>query len=213
MRKAKPAGPGAAARGRDHGGNSPGQSGQVRSFCRTCTNGCAVLVQVSGSGRPVRLVGDGENPVYGGYTCPKGRAQPALAASPDRLLTPLRREPDGRFSSLSSEQATREIAERLRYIVDRHGPNSVAVYQGTSAHASSAAPAIAQGFLSALGSPLFFTTNTIDKGGRSVAQALHGSWQAPRQGWDRPDVALLLGINPFVSYQGFPSGAPSRWLA
>jgi anaerobic selenocysteine-containing dehydrogenase len=26
-------------------------------------------------------------------------------------------------------------------------------------------------------------------------------------------VALLLGINPFVSYQGFPSGAPSRWLA
>ena len=30
---------------------------------------------------------------------------------------------------------------------------------------TSAAPAIAQGFLSALGSPLFFTTNTIDKGG------------------------------------------------
>jgi anaerobic selenocysteine-containing dehydrogenase len=125
----------------------------------------------------------------------------------------LRREPDGHFSALPSQQAISEIAERLRHIVERHGPSAVAIYQGTSAHASSAAPAIAQGFLSALGSPLFFTTNTIDKGGRNVAQALHGSWQAPRQGWDRPGVALLLGINPFVSYQGFPSGAPSRWLA
>ena len=67
--------------------------------------------------------------------------------------------------------------------------------------------------MSALGSRRLFTTNTIDKGGRHVAMAKHGSWMAPRQAWDEPDVALLLGINPFVSYQGFPIGNPGHWLA
>jgi anaerobic selenocysteine-containing dehydrogenase len=68
----------------------PGLSatGVARSFCRTCTNGCAVLVEVSGSGRAVRLTGDAGNPVYRGYTCPKGRAQPELAASTERCLPP-----------------------------------------------------------------------------------------------------------------------------
>jgi anaerobic selenocysteine-containing dehydrogenase len=189
------------------------RSSVVRSFCRTCSNGCAVLVELSESGHAVRLTGDPDNPVYAGYTCPKGRAQPELAAAPSRLLTSMRRAPDGSYAAVSSRQAIKEIAQRLRTIVDRYGPSAVAIYQGTSAHANSAAPAAAQGFLSGLGSSLFFTTNTIDKGGRNVAQALHGSWQAPRQGWDRPEVALLLGINPFVSYKGFPSGMPTRWLA
>jgi anaerobic selenocysteine-containing dehydrogenase len=183
----------------------------VPSFCRTCQNGCAVLVEIT-DGVAVRLIGDRENPVYLGYTCPKGRAQPGRARAPERILTPLRRTPDGGHESVSSKEAIDEIAGRLTAILREHGPEAIAVYRGTSTNSSTPAGHVAQAFLKGIGSDLFFTTNTIDKGGRNVAQAMFGTWMAPRQGWDRPDVALLIGLNPLVSYQGFPFGAPSKWL-
>ncbi len=181
------------------------------TFCRTCENGCAVLVQVE-DGIARGLTGDRNNPVYEGYTCIKGRVQPALSRSPRRLLHPQRRNKNGSFSPITSTTAVKEIAELVTSIVQEHGPESVAVYRGTTTSASTAAGHMAQAFLAAIKSPLFFTTNTIDKGGRNVAQALLGNWMAPRQAWDRPQVGLLLGINPFLSHQGFPFGPPARWL-
>ena len=112
----------------------------------------------------------------------------------------------------TSGQAVEAIARRLKDIIREHGPEAVAVYRGTTASASTAAGHMAQAFLASIGSPLYFTTNTIDKGGRNVAQALLGSWMAPRQAWDRPDVGLMFGINPFLSHQGLPFGSPARWL-
>ena len=36
---------------------------------------------------------------------------------------------------------------------------------------------------------------------------------APSQGYTDPDVALLVGINPPISYQGAPRGNPAKWIA
>jgi anaerobic selenocysteine-containing dehydrogenase len=63
-----------------------------------------------------------------------------------------------------------------------------------------------------LGSNMTFDPNTIDKPGRNVVPALHGTWMAPWQGYHEPDVALLLGINPFQSYNGVACGNPAKWL-
>jgi anaerobic selenocysteine-containing dehydrogenase len=35
---------------------------------------------------------------------------------------------------------------------------------------------------------------------------------APVQGWQEPDVALLIGLNPFQSYYGIACGHPNKWL-
>jgi anaerobic selenocysteine-containing dehydrogenase len=70
----------------------------------------------------------------------------------------------------------------------------------------------AAAFLKALGSPMMFTPSTIDKPGKKIADAMHGKWQAPAQGWDRPEVALLVGINPPISFEGAPSARPGQWL-
>ena len=43
------------------------------SICRLCPAHCPILVTVEG-GRPVEVVGDPDAPLFGGYTCPKGRA-------------------------------------------------------------------------------------------------------------------------------------------
>ena len=48
------------------------------SFCRICNAMCGILVTVEGD-RVVRVRGDAEHPLSEGYTCPKGRALPAVS--------------------------------------------------------------------------------------------------------------------------------------
>src|SRR6516164_9476964 len=100
------------------------------SLCRACVNMCPVVVEVDG-GQLVSVAGDRENEVFRGYTCVKGRAQPLLHNHPDRLRSSLKRMPNGEFVPISSSDAMDEIAERLRVIVDEHGPRAVAGYSGS----------------------------------------------------------------------------------
>ena len=101
------------------------------SFCRLCTALCPIVVTIE-DGRAVAVHGDREAPLFGGYTCPKGRALPEIHSSPERLLHSLKKRPDGSHEQISSEQLIVEVAQRLSEIVDRHGPSWVAMYTGTS---------------------------------------------------------------------------------
>ena len=105
-----------------------------------------------------------------------------------------------------------EIAEKLAGIIERHGSRTVAAYSGSMVIANTTTHPSVEGFMKVLGSPLLFTPNTIDKPGKPIAAALLGSWQAPLQGYDRPEVALLIGLNSFQSYYGVACGHPARWL-
>ena len=125
----------------------------------------------------------------------------------------MRRDPDGEFRPISSEQAMDEIAEQLRTILDRFGPNAIALYYGTMATSNSTTMALIDTFVEAIGTPLRFSPATVDKAGKNVAAALHGRWLAPSQGYTDPEVALLFGINPPISYQGAPRGNPAKWLS
>src|SRR3989441_12058146 len=120
------------------------------STCRLCTAHCPILVMIEG-GLPVAVHGDRDAPLFEGYTCPKGRALPAIHANPNRLLHSLRRRPDGSHEQISSEDVVDEIADRLRDVVDRHGPNAVAIYIGTSGAAYPATRSIAAALIRALG--------------------------------------------------------------
>ncbi|MGE0387678.1 MAG: molybdopterin-dependent oxidoreductase [Gammaproteobacteria bacterium] len=182
------------------------------SFCRICTNHCAITVEVQ-DGRVLRVAGDADSPLYGGYSCIKGRAQPHYLAHPDRLLKPLKRTAAGGFEPIALDQALDEIAARLIEIRDRHGPRAIALYGGTMMVAT--APTVwplHAAFCDAVGTPMRFDPNTMDKGGKQIAAALHGRWMAPSQGFDDPQVALLIGINPIDTYTGLPAGNPGQWL-
>jgi anaerobic selenocysteine-containing dehydrogenase len=182
------------------------------SFCRVCINNCPIVVDVV-DGQVASVGGDRAHPAYEGYTCIKGRAQGDLLRHPGRLLHSLKRTGDGTFVPIPSDDALDEIAQRLRDVVDRHGPSAVAGYLGTNVIANIAASPFGNAFLTALGTPMIFTPNTIDKPGKPIARALHGQWMAPGQGFDDPRVALLIGANPLVSYTGAPTGNPGKWLA
>jgi anaerobic selenocysteine-containing dehydrogenase len=181
------------------------------SFCRSCHNGCGIEVQVEDE-RAVHVTGDRQCSLSGGFTCMKGRALPSMLNHPDRVLRSVKRNAHGALDPLESERAMDEIAERIRNIVDRWGPRAIAVYAGTHAYSNVLTLSFAAAFLKALGSPMMFTPATIDKPGKKIADAMHGKWQAPAQGWDRPEVALLVGINPPISFEGAPGARPGQWL-
>jgi anaerobic selenocysteine-containing dehydrogenase len=164
-------------------------------------------------GRPVRVTGDRENPAYRGFTCAKGRRLPDVHRHPDRLLHSQRRTPEGAFAAISSERAMDEIAERLRAIVDEHGPRAVAMYVGTYSGPHPASIPFAVAFLMSLGSRMFFTASTIDQPGKSIANALHGRWLGGSHVFDESDVWMLVGNNPLVSVSGgIPPANPARRL-
>jgi anaerobic selenocysteine-containing dehydrogenase len=180
------------------------------SFCRLCTALCPVVVTIE-DGRAIAVHGDRDAPLFGGYTCPKGRALPEIHASPERLLHSLKRRPDGSHERIASEQLVAEVGERLADIVDRHGPNSVAMYTGTSNIAYPTMGGMAAAMLRALGSTMFFSAATIDQPGIMVADAVHGLWLGGRNRLEEADVWLFVGTNPVVSKQ-FIGENPARQL-
>ena len=182
-----------------------------RASCRLCLNGCAIRVEIE-DGRAVRVGGDKDDPVYRGFTCVKGRNQARLLAHPDRVIRPRKRLPDGSFIEITTRQAITEIAGRLRTILDDHGPRAIAGYLGTNFAASVPTMPLFAAFVSAIKTPMVFSPGTIDKPGKKIAQALHGDWMAPAVGFDDPEVILLIGANPLISFTGFPYGNVGKWL-
>ena len=105
------------------------------TFCRFCHAACPLEVDVDvhddGKETAVAVRGVLDDPLFEGYTCIKGRQLPSQHHAPDRLRTPLRREPDGTFTPVSSAEALDDIAAKIRGIIDRCGPRAVASYTGT----------------------------------------------------------------------------------
>jgi len=184
-----------------------------KSYCRYCHAYCAIEVDVE-DGRPVAVRGDAADPVYGGYTCIKGRQLPALYDAPDRLHSAMKRQPDGSFKAIPTAQALDEIAEKIRTIVDRNGPRAVASYCGTYAFMESAALAVSRGWHQGIKSDSYYTSVTIDQPGRPIAMSRFGTWGGGTHAFRDADVVMSIGNNTVVSqfsvFGGIPPFNPYR---
>ncbi len=180
------------------------------SMCRNCAATCPILVTVD-NGKVLRVEGDRDAPLYGGYTCPKGRTIPQQHARPNRLLRSLKRLPDGRHVPISSEELVEEITLRVRGIIEAHGPQSIAAFLGGAVQEQWAASSMMVSFLAAIKSPMMFSAATIDQPGGNMSLALHGRWEGGRTHPDVCDAFLVVGGNPVVSKQHFPQN-PAQQL-
>lgn len=199
----------------EHSRASDGRPSQEvhHSYCRFCHNACPILVEVE-DGRAVRITGDRDAPMYEGYTCVKGRALAEQHYHPERLLHSQKRMPDGSYKPISSDLLMDEVAERLQQIVGRHGPWALASYMGNSQSVTPTFRPLGEALMKGIGSPLMFDADSIDMIGKHVARALHGQWMAPARAFNDPDVMLIFGGNPLVSYiGGLPLGNPGKWLS
>lgn len=181
------------------------------AICRLCPAFCPIAVTLE-NGRAIEVTGDTEAPLYGGYSCPKGRALPEQHASPTRLMHSLKRSAEG-FARIASDDAMTEVAERIQRIVAEHGPRAVALYIGTNSLPYPASAQLASAWLRALGSRMLFTSNTIDQPGKQIATALHGAWHAGGQAFASAESWLVVGQNPLISKSGaLPMQNPGRQL-
>jgi len=152
---------------------SSGKQNRVerRSVCAHCTVHCGVLVTVEG-GRPISIRGDASHPATKGFICKKGLAAIEYFEHPGRLNVCLKRKGErgeGHWTEISWDQALDEIAERLRAIIDRYGPEAIGYTSGT-AHASDNGAGVR--FLNHLGSPNNFGSALICLGPQLMAHAL-----------------------------------------
>src|SRR5262245_7074994 len=105
-----------------------GRSGWQRTLCPYCGVGCGLLVRVD-DGAVVRAKGDPDHPANWGDICAKAVHLPPVLRTPGRLLHPhVRARRDGDLERVPWEMALRVAAERVREIVERHGPDAMAVY-------------------------------------------------------------------------------------
>ncbi|TPG33236.1 molybdopterin dinucleotide-binding protein [Mycobacterium hodleri] len=181
-------------------------------ICRICSAHCGVLATVT-DGKLTKVTGDPDNPMFQGYTCVKGRALPEIHNNPLRLLQSQKRAPDGTYAAVEAQRAMDEIAAKLQQLIDTHGPRSIALYLGTNGLPYPASALMANAFIRAIESPMFFTANTIDQPGKQIALAAHGHWLGGDVDFHEADSWMLIGTNPLVSKAiGIPGQNPARNL-
>ena len=171
------------------------------TFCRVCHASCPIEIDVVDN-RAVAVRGVPDDPLFGGYTCIKGRQLPDQMSHAGRLHSSLRKRPDGTFGEITSTQALDEIARELRRIIDTCGPRAVASYTGTGGYQNSVAVPAARAFQQGIGSTSFYTSVTIDQPAKTTAPFRSGFWEAGYHDFSNADVLLAIGYNPMVSSYG-----------
>ena len=175
------------------------------TFCRVCEPSCALIAEVS-DGEIISLKPDRDHPVTKGFACHKGLATLDLHNDPDRLDYPLKKVGDD-FERVSWDEAARDIAEKLRAIKAKYGPDAVGSYTGNPlAFNALAGPAIGS-FLIKNEIRRNFSSGTQDCTNKFAgSEAMFGSSTIhPVPDIAHTDFLLIFGSNPRVSHMSFIS--------
>jgi assimilatory nitrate reductase catalytic subunit len=92
--------------------------------CGFCSTGCSLKVHLR-DGQALNLSPNFEYPVNLGMACPKGWEALAPLAAQDRATVPLLRKGD-ELTDISWEEAAGEFTNRMKSVMEEHGPGSVA---------------------------------------------------------------------------------------
>ncbi len=171
----------------------------VRRACQWCEAICGLEIEVEDN-RILSVVGDETDPLSQGFLCPKGAATVEVAADPDRLRTPVRRQPDGTFTEIGWDEAFDLAGDLLRKLRVEHGNDSIATYIGNPAGTATAAFHIGM-LIDAIGTRNQFSAASTDQSPQSlVSWLLFGNqFIFPVPDLDRTDHLFILGANPIVS--------------
>jgi anaerobic selenocysteine-containing dehydrogenase len=118
----------------DPGMATTGATGPIRTVRGTChhdcPDSCGWVVTVQG-GRATKLRGNPDHPYSRGELCPKVNRFLERVYSPDRILTPLRRNGPkgaGEFRPIGWDDALAEIAAQWTARIERHGGETLLGY-------------------------------------------------------------------------------------
>jgi thiosulfate reductase/polysulfide reductase chain A len=118
--------------------DSLGQVGGLRTptYCEVCFWKCAGWVHHDAKGSISSIVGHESDPHCMGRLCPRGTGGIGMYYDEDRLVSPLIRVTEnGRqtYRKASWDEALELAASKLKAVADRHGPESIALFNHGSA--------------------------------------------------------------------------------
>ena len=135
-----------------------------KTGCILCSQNCGLEILIE-NGRMVKVRPDRDNPRSKGYACRKGMKILNYQYPNGRLTSPLKRVGES-FQEISWEQATEEIAAKMRSLVDTHGPKCLA-YMGASSQGGHFEAAFGLALLRSMGSQYLYS---------SAGQEFSGAW-------------------------------------
>ncbi len=104
----------------------------VPTHCCYCGVQCGMYLKVSGN-KVVGVEPRSDFPLNHGMLCPKGATAYQTVSHPDRLTYPMmRRSKDSPLERVSWDEALNTIAQRFRALQQQYGPDTVAIYSGSS---------------------------------------------------------------------------------
>jgi anaerobic selenocysteine-containing dehydrogenase len=167
---------------------------------------CGLEVQVENN-RIVKVRGDKDSPFSEGYICRKGMNVAYYQHNKDRVLFPLKKVGDS-FERISWDQAISEISEKLKAILDQHGPRALANLLGGGGFSFLSMPfpvLLVQG----LGSRYNYSAAGQEFSGRFWAHGLtlgSQSLMMMESDFENCDMLMLVGKNPMMSHH-FPQAS------
>lgn len=106
--------------------------------------GCGLILRIE-DGKVVKVEGDPDHPISQGRLCPRCLALPEVMYHKDRILHPMVRAKEDRgkdaWKEISWDEALDLIEEKVNWIKEKWGPESILVMQGTGREATLYAPA------------------------------------------------------------------------
>ncbi|MDQ0193037.1 bifunctional nitrate reductase/sulfite reductase flavoprotein subunit alpha [Paenibacillus wynnii] len=101
---------------------------KVKSVCPYCGVGCGIVLEVSDN-RVVKVTGDKEHPANFGRLCTKGSSCAEAITESGRMEYAYRRNARGQKPiKVGIDETISETAQRLRAILDKHGPDALSFY-------------------------------------------------------------------------------------
>jgi thiosulfate reductase/polysulfide reductase chain A len=104
---------------------------KIPTYCEVCFWKCAGWSHVSENGQIQKIIGNADDPQCNGRLCPRGTGGVGMFSDPDRLKTPLLRITKGgqqTYREASWDEALNYIAAKMKEIGEKHGPESMALF-------------------------------------------------------------------------------------
>ena len=162
--------------------------------CSSCDAFCPAVAKVVDG--QVTKVSASQNPIFNRSICLKGVYAPKSFAHPDRVLHPLRRVGErgsGQWEQVSWDEAMDDIARRLGDVVERYGPEALAV--ATSQWNTSVENGSGRRFMNLLGTPNWISGVALCAGNTAAVNRIVYGW-FPWADYANTNCIVLFGHNP-----------------
>jgi len=167
--------------------------------CNLCEAMCGLEIKHDESGI-ISIKGDKNDVLSKGHICPKAVALQDLYHDKDRLKTPVKKTPNG-WEKISWEEAFDEVADKLKIIQEKYGPNAVGTYRGNPNVHNLGMMLFGTPFIQSLKTQQKYTATSVDQLPHHISSLkMFGHHMLiPIPDIDHTELMIIIGANPVVS--------------